>query len=111
MIARFIGAASYSIYLVHEPVIAYLESRHVPMVLSGLAGVAAGVLFWALIERAFTRGAFRDGIVNRVEAALALVLPRAGVPRFIRIGGALPVSEIKPMPALREAVPTVEGVA
>lgn len=84
--ARFIGTASYSIYLVHEPVIAYLESRHVPMAVAGLAGVAAGVVFWAAVERAFTRGALRERLVAASERALAVVLGRAGVPRSIQLG-------------------------
>lgn len=92
--SRFIGAASYSIYLVHEPVIEVLEARGMPMLLAGVAGVSAGILFWAAIERAFTRGALREGLVSRVESALAAVLPRAGVPRWIRLGPAAARSEL-----------------
>lgn len=100
--ARFIGAASYSIYLVHEPVIQVLEARGVPMVVAGLAGVCAGILFWIAVERAFTRGAFRDALAARVESGLAAVLPRAGVPRRIRLGPA-PAAEVPE--AARETFP------
>jgi peptidoglycan/LPS O-acetylase OafA/YrhL len=56
------GVASYSIYLVHEPIVTFLVHR-----MNGLAGITAatvaalgaGFLFWAVAERPFTTGKLR----------------------------------------------------
>jgi peptidoglycan/LPS O-acetylase OafA/YrhL len=48
---RFVGTASYSIYLVHMPVVAFFERRlGTPEELAILAGLSAGVAFWYAIE-------------------------------------------------------------
>lgn len=80
-----IGTASYSIYLVHEPVVALLQSRlHVPflqgMVEAYAAAIAAGLLFWALFERVWMSGAIKARAVEVLEppiarAALAIQIP------------------------------------
>lgn len=109
-IARFIGTASYSIYLIHEPVITYLEAHNVPMIVAGLAGVAGGILFWFLVERLFTQGSYRQVLIARAERIIAAGLTRAGVPRFIEIGkSAIPQTTIVLEP--RDPVSAVEEPA
>lgn len=51
-----IGGASYSIYLIHEPILTYVEQvlRWSPL-LSGAIALAAGGVFWAVVERPATR--------------------------------------------------------
>jgi len=59
----FVGVASYSIYLVHEPIIALVEQRtSVGPVIAGLIALLAGVAFWAIFERPVVSGAARDAL-------------------------------------------------
>lgn len=46
----FIGGASYSIYLVHQPFVAWLLAHHVAPVLSTAIAIALGIAFWRLVE-------------------------------------------------------------
>ena len=46
-----VGRASFSIYLVHSPTIAFLVRHHVPSVAAGLCGVGMGFLFYNFVER------------------------------------------------------------
>lgn len=46
----FIGGASYSIYLVHQPFVAWLLSHHVGPVPSALIAIGLGIVFWRFIE-------------------------------------------------------------
>lgn len=48
---RSIGIASYSIYLVHEPLIACAISHGVPRALAALGSVGMGIGFWFSVER------------------------------------------------------------
>ena len=48
-----IGTASYSIYLVHEPIVSYFAVHGAPLA-GALLAVAAGGAFWAIAERPFT---------------------------------------------------------
>ena len=47
----FIGISSYSIYLVHEPVIVWAEARGASALLAGVIAVGCGISFWAIVER------------------------------------------------------------
>jgi exopolysaccharide production protein ExoZ len=61
----FIGVASYSIYLIHGPVLAWThDTLHAPMILAALVSVAAGIAFWALIERPMSKPGFRDAVAS-----------------------------------------------
>jgi peptidoglycan/LPS O-acetylase OafA/YrhL len=71
-----IGTASYSIYLVHEPVVSFLQRRlaltpQTRMALAYAAAIVTGMLFWALFERVWMSGSLK----NRAVAALE---PRIG---------------------------------
>jgi peptidoglycan/LPS O-acetylase OafA/YrhL len=46
----FIGTASYSIYLVHQPLIIWLASIHVPVAPAALLSILAGIAFWKCVE-------------------------------------------------------------
>ncbi len=93
-----VGVASYSLYLIHEPVLAIVESgaifRAAPMVLivTGLgASIACGFAFWFSIERHWQGTAFSRGASVRIGEVLArycaaLHLPGGGVVRLIEAG-------------------------
>jgi peptidoglycan/LPS O-acetylase OafA/YrhL len=55
-----VGGASYSIYLVHEPLIAFMIAHGVFAPLAGIAGVGLGFAFWWLAERPFVQPALRE---------------------------------------------------
>lgn len=67
-----IGVASYSIYLIHEPLIAMLEHVNVfpPLVFAIALGI--GLAFWWSVERPLT-GNFRRPLFARVHAVIAAV--------------------------------------
>jgi peptidoglycan/LPS O-acetylase OafA/YrhL len=46
-----IGVASYSIYLVHQPIILWLMRYDIPWPVCAALGVAAGLLFWLVVEK------------------------------------------------------------
>ena len=50
-----VGRASFSIYLVHLPTIAFLVRHHVPWYAAGLGGVGAGFIFYHIVERSLLR--------------------------------------------------------
>jgi len=78
------GVASYSIYLVHEPIIAAIESQGVPSVgravAAGIVSVAAGFVFWAVWERFWIAGNLKDAALPAVERACAFAAARIQVP-------------------------------
>ena len=77
----FIGVASYSIYLVHEPVIAAVEhNTSLNILLAGGIGVAAGVAFWVLFERAFTTNAVKRPFVNALQPPIQRACSFVGLP-------------------------------
>lgn len=69
----FIGVASYSIYLVHGPILAWMHDKlGLPMIAAALASVVAGIAFWACVEHPMSKPAFRS--------ALSALLPRRSKP-------------------------------
>jgi peptidoglycan/LPS O-acetylase OafA/YrhL len=69
------GVASYSIYLIHEPLIAVLEHAGVFPPLAFAAVLVLGFTFWWSVERLLT-GSLRQPLVSRVQAVLAFAVPR-----------------------------------
>jgi peptidoglycan/LPS O-acetylase OafA/YrhL len=68
---RFLGVCSYSIYLIHGPVLAWLQLRHgVPFPLSICAAIAVSVGFWYVVERPLTGPPLKPLIVRRLTAFL-----------------------------------------
>jgi peptidoglycan/LPS O-acetylase OafA/YrhL len=86
-----LGAASFSIYLVHQPVIAVVAAQAGPG--GGAVAVAAlavvGFAFWWCIERPLTDSARRRRVRERLLPAVARVLGSLGVPRTLLVDPAL----------------------
>jgi exopolysaccharide production protein ExoZ len=75
----FIGAASYSIYLVHEPIMDMLEAQGMAPGVAAIAGVFAGVAFWAVAERPFVASPLRDALLRKIEPLARQILPVLGL--------------------------------
>jgi len=80
------GVASYSIYLFHEPVIAYAEVlHHAPLWLGASASLGLSLVFFWVCERPFISGPLRGAMTSRLKGALvralAFLLGRPGVHR------------------------------
>jgi peptidoglycan/LPS O-acetylase OafA/YrhL len=90
----FIGEVSYSIYLIHQPIVSYIDEQMIGRlgkICAFMAGVitslVAGIMFWRLIERPFYRGhALHDRLVKRIEKGLGICLWRVGIPERITMG-------------------------
>jgi peptidoglycan/LPS O-acetylase OafA/YrhL len=63
---RWVGIASYSIYLVHQPIVDSLEAAGRTPLLAASAALASGFAFYAIVERPFFDARFR----RPAEAAL-----------------------------------------
>jgi peptidoglycan/LPS O-acetylase OafA/YrhL len=61
-----LGIASYSIYLIHGPVIESLAQAGLPRVIASCAGLACGLAGYLLIERPLSRPAVRAAIERRI---------------------------------------------
>lgn len=67
----FIGIASYSIYLVHEPIIALVEQRtSAGAIIAALIALVFGVAFWAIFERPLVRGPIRDALRRSIRPVI-----------------------------------------
>jgi len=77
-----VGVASYSIYLVHQPIVKSLEFAHLSPALSAVSALTCGIAFYVLVERPSLRPAFR----SRVELVLARLAEfvRRPVRRYVR---------------------------
>jgi peptidoglycan/LPS O-acetylase OafA/YrhL len=76
----FIGLTSYSIYLIHAPVIGWLEMHGVAFVVAAAIAVAAGIAFWFLAERPFVSGPLRERLVSEFHQTFSKWTPRVGLP-------------------------------
>jgi peptidoglycan/LPS O-acetylase OafA/YrhL len=98
-----LGVASYSIYLVHEPIVSATMSFFVPRygfiaalpIALGLA-LAGGLTMWAIVERPITQrdfvAAFVVGASKRIGALFAFV----GIPNEVRISSASATATVPP---------------
>jgi len=81
-----IGLVSYSIYLVHEPVIGLVEMRWgVPLIGGVAVALAAGTLFFLVFERPFVAGPVRDRLRTAIVAALRTPLHRTAKKQGITV--------------------------
>ena len=77
----FLGTASYSIYLVNQPLVVWFGRHGVPWPLAGVVATFAGIAFWFVIEQQFTNRATREGIAGGLRRVLvryrrpAIVVP------------------------------------
>jgi peptidoglycan/LPS O-acetylase OafA/YrhL len=79
-----VGVASYSIYLVHDPVVkGFVRHGFSPWTASAI-GIIAGFAFWALFERPFVQSPrIRDTLIARVLGFLSPIMARIGVRRSL----------------------------
>lgn len=85
-----LAAASYSIYLVHAPLVGTIE-KYLPasvpvgmsLVISGACGIAAGLLFSLIAEKPFRRGALRDAMLARLDGWLPQAFRRVGIEPYV----------------------------
>ncbi len=86
-----IGTASYSIYLVHEPVASFFQ-EHVlwpgPGRLIGAYGTAviAGLLFWYVFERVWMYGAVKARAIGTLTPRIASGMRWLGIPPALKFG-------------------------
>ncbi|MGZ7042189.1 MAG: acyltransferase family protein [Thermoanaerobaculia bacterium] len=88
-----IGAASYSIYLVHAPIAALLERYGVNAPTSYVAVVAFGLAFWMIAERPFVETRLKTIAVEGL-AFLGLWLNEMEVGTTLRLRGSTPLSAL-----------------
>jgi peptidoglycan/LPS O-acetylase OafA/YrhL len=89
----FIGVASYSIYLVQQPIVSFFDENLVgalgPLQASALGcatSVLAGILFWFVIERPFCQGhAIYVRLIPALRSKIGSLLENAGIPKSFRL--------------------------
>jgi peptidoglycan/LPS O-acetylase OafA/YrhL len=86
---RAIGVASYSIYLMHQPILGILIGRYgwapAPAV---LVMVASCFAFWALFERTVLLARVRKPLVGYLSGPIANILRFAGAPAELQLSSA-----------------------
>jgi peptidoglycan/LPS O-acetylase OafA/YrhL len=80
-----VGTASYSIYLVHEPVVTLVQHRlgigpEQRLLISYAAALAAGFLFWAAFERVWMFGTLKARAISFLERPIAALSRALDVP-------------------------------
>jgi peptidoglycan/LPS O-acetylase OafA/YrhL len=78
-----IGLASYSIYLVHEPLIALLERGGINPFVAASAGIAFGFTFWFVAERPFVQTSLRSLLISELKPVFDRWLRWLNVPTSI----------------------------
>ena len=99
-----IGGWSYGIYLVHEPLVAYLDT-HLPiratvplLICAGVIALSAGVAFSMCAEAPFVRGKLRDRLVEIVERFVHEIISALRIGSRLQLGRA--VQTLPEIPAL-----------
>jgi peptidoglycan/LPS O-acetylase OafA/YrhL len=70
-----VGVASYSIYLVHEPILNSLVAAHINPELAAIAAVACGFAYYAAVERRYLDKRFRtpaEALLGKIFSLRAL---------------------------------------
>jgi peptidoglycan/LPS O-acetylase OafA/YrhL len=79
-----VGLASYSIYLVHQPVLGFLEEIGFNRWLAAVIGVGAGFAFWAIAERPFmSKSPVREDLLSGFQRLFDAGFSRIGMRRSI----------------------------
>ena len=89
-----VGGWSYGIYLVHEPLVAYVDT-HLPiratlplLICAGVIALAAGIAFSLCAEAPFVRGKLRDRLVEIAERFVHEVFSALRIESRISLGAA-----------------------
>jgi|SRR5579883_1423319 len=86
----WIGTASYSIYLIHYPLLNYLVHRGVNAAIAGVVAIAAGAVFWRIAERPFTADSqIRRTLLDAAERILSRTFAFLQMPRSFVLAGPL----------------------
>lgn len=104
-----VGTASYSIYLVHGPVIELLQRRGVSDPLAAICGVMAGFAFWAIAERPFTHGKLRERLHREIAAFLPRWFAFFRIPATLQLGTPVPVEAFEPIAVPDSPAPLLLG--
>lgn len=103
------GVASYSIYLIHEPLVQLIDANVRSVLIAALAAVAvssiAGAAFWRLFERPWLFGRPRQIALGYLEPLIARGLYAVRVPRSPNL-----VAETAEAPPLTRLEPVPEAV-
>lgn len=86
----FVGVASYSIYLYHEPVLGTLEHVfHVAWPAAAAASLAAGVIAWYLVERRLQLPAIKNVWVADLKTAFVAFFGALDLPQETHLAGSI----------------------
>lgn len=102
-VPAFIGVASYSIYLIHGPVIGLVANAGLPPAVGAGAGVFAGIGFWFCVERPLLRPHVRARMISELTGPLTRWLKRFGIPKSFTLSAPRTVSDVMPAAALHDA--------
>lgn len=105
-----IGIASYSIYLVHEPIVTAVQTQlNLPfgqsIAASYVAAVGAGFAFWLLFERAWMSGPLKARAVALLELLTARVARLLQVPATVAFWEPAPIPQIAALAPEGESAP------
>lgn len=97
------GVASYSIYLVHEPIellVLHKFGGFAGYVAAAGVGLAVGAVFWLVAERPFTSGPFRRPLLDAMLPFVRRCLVLAGIAETLQLHNAAPETAAQPVRAL-----------
>ena len=80
-----VGLASYSIYLIHGPVVTFALARGWNPVVAALLGIVAGFAFFFVAERPFLKGPLRSNLVAQFEEFLPRWFATLGLNRSFHL--------------------------
>jgi len=87
------GVASYSIYLIHEPLVSFIVAHFhrtmLAMAGAGIGAVAAGFAFWAVCERVFTEGTLKRPLLATITRQVRRVFD------WFFLGHVIPLSRLE----------------
>jgi peptidoglycan/LPS O-acetylase OafA/YrhL len=95
-----VGVASYSIYLVHKPIMDFARLHGVRVPWQFALALAGGFAFWWIVERPLMKGALRDRMVAEFETFLPRWFATVGIARSLMLEARRPEAIIAQTQAL-----------